>query len=117
MPPNTFTEDEVNQMLANQEIKLRITGVEKAVTTLTKNMVEHMTKEEREMDQIMEAIEKVGKERRESETSVREDMRKMHNYNNDTFIKKSELKLYVSLIIASILASFGSLAWFIKYLQ
>ncbi|MCK5127656.1 MAG: hypothetical protein KAR42_15470 [candidate division Zixibacteria bacterium] len=108
---STFTEEEVNQMLANQEIKLRITGVENAISTLTKNMVEHMTTEEREMDQIMEAIEAVGKERRDCEIKLNKTADERHEQYHKIFVKRRDLYVVAAAIIISITSAFAFFTW------
>lgn len=104
MPPETFTEEEVNQMLANQEIKLRLDGVEGSINLMDERMTQNFRKEERQGDLIMKKIAEGAEERRRNEKTLRDEI-----YSK--FVKKTDLKMYAYIIIFAVTTTVGFVTW------
>ena len=111
MPPKDYSEEEVNQMLANQEVKLRITGVEEALSGLKERIIKHMHDEEREMETLMTAIERSGDERRKAEAVMTAKADERHEAYHKMFVKRKDLYIGVALLIAGFTAAAGLIAY------
>lgn len=106
-----FSEDQVNAMLETQAIKLRLDGIEEALKTISKDMLNHTSSEEHEVRAIIRAVEKGANERRKSETELKASIAKMDKDNHDKFVKKTDLKLYAILIVSSVTIAVSVITW------
>ena len=106
-----YSEEAVDQMLKNQEVKLRLDGVELEVRGMRSSLEKHMGNEEREMNDLLKAIEDSGIERRDSEARVHKRITDNIAHNETTFVKKADLKLYAILIIAAVSITTGFITY------
>lgn len=109
--PKEYTEEEVNQMLANQELKLRITGVENILNGLNTSIVKHMHDEEREMETLMGAIEQSSDDRRKAESEIAKKADERHEAYHRMFVKRKDLYIAVGLLIAGFSAAAALIAY------
>ena len=111
MSPKEYSEEQVNQMLANQEVKSRIDGVEKVLHGLKDTMIKHMHDEEREMSTLMRLIEHSGDERRKVESEIMKKVDERHETYHRLFVKRKDLYIAVALLIAGFSAAAALIAY------
>ena len=107
----TYTEEEVNQMLANQAISIRLDGLENAVKELTSKMVSHMEGEEELTEQLLVKIAEGANDRRKCEADLRRHISDNHESYHATFVKKTDLRVYAMIIITAVTMTTGFVTW------
>jgi len=111
MTEPTYTEAEVNKMLGEQKTNIRLDGIENTIKDVNKMMVDHMSDEKNDTENVMKAIEQSGKERRECETKLRSELQTMDSDHHEKFVKKADLKNYAFLIIFAVTGTTGFITW------
>jgi hypothetical protein len=106
-----YTEEEVNRMLAEQSIKIRLEGVETSLMSLREDILERMAGERGNYVKLMAAIENGSNERRQTEANLRAEMSVNHREYHTTFVKKTDLKLYAFLVISAVTFTTGFITW------
>jgi len=112
MPPETYTEEEVNRMLAEQRINMRLDGVEIELKELIQALREHMHEEDADNKQLINLIESGANERRRVEKELHERISENDTHYNNTFVKHSQLRLYVVLVITAVTFTSGAITYF-----
>lgn len=122
MTGHTYPEDEVNRMLGEQADKHRkemeaqatnhrLDNIDLSVKAINDKVCELMSEEKEEKTQILEAIERAGKERRECEVKLTSKIDDANEYNHKTFVKKTDLRMYTIIIIFAVTFTTGFITW------
>lgn len=121
-----ISESEVNKMLGEQAEKYnqhlteqlqnrdrdhKLDKISSSVSHIDKKICEHIITEKEEKTAIMDALEKVGNERRQCETEVNERIDSMVEDNHKTFVKKSALRNYAVVIITAVTLTTSFITW------
>ncbi len=112
MPEPIYTESQMNQMLSDQKINLRLNGIEDAINKLSTEIAEHKTLEKKDTAMVMDEVEKGNEERRKCEEDLKDKFIKMDAKHYKIFVKKSELKVYTAIIILTVSITTGFITWF-----
>lgn len=99
-----YTEEEANQMLANQEIKIRLDGVEDAINLMDDRMTQYFREDGRQSEQIMAKINEGSNERRRDEQTLKDEI-------YSTFVKKVDLRTYAFLVITAVTVTVSVITW------
>jgi len=108
---DTYTEEEVNRMLADQKTYLRLDGVESAVKELTLTVTNHIRDEKTGQKELLKKVSEGSIERRQCEGGLRKTISDHHELYHGTFVKKTDLKLYAVIIIAAVSITTGFITW------
>lgn len=118
----SFSEDEVNKMLGeqaekhegqmrDQEFNHRLEHVDTTINSVKDLICTHMGEGKKEKEKLLIAIESVGAERRQCEDRVNEKIEGMNEYNHNTFVKKTDLRIYSFLIVFAVTGTTGFITW------
>ena len=108
---DAYTEEEVNQMLATQAINLRLEHLTEAVTVLDTRVTAGMRDEERGQAKMMHKIEEGANDRRRAETELKKEAELRHQEYHDTFVKKSDLRMYAILVITAVTMTVSAITY------
>lgn len=99
----------LTEQLQNRDRDHKLDNIISSVSHVDKKICEHIEDEKKEKVAIMDALEKVGNERRQCETEINdridaivEDNHAANEQNHATFVKKSALRNYAIIIITAV---------------
>jgi len=109
----TFSETEVNKMLGeqaekhdaeirDQAVNHQLENIDTNVNSVKEKVCKHVDDAKQEKEKILKAIENVGAERRHCEDRVNTKIDDMHEYNHNTFVKKTDLRIWALLIVGAV---------------
>ena len=88
----------LDEKIRNRDIDHKLDNISSSVSHVDKKICEHITIEKEEKKAVMDAIEKIGKERRQGEIDIHQRIDAM----DDKFVKKTALRNYAILIITAV---------------
>lgn len=111
-----FNEEQVNEMLGAQKAKyetalreqsmdFRLEHIDSNLSSVKDKVCKHVEDDKLEKEKILGAITDMGRERRQCEERVNNEIKELNDYNHNTFVKKSDLKMYAFLIVFAVSAT------------
>lgn len=107
----TYSQEEMDNMKMELDVNYRLTNIERTCDDISDAVLKHVAIEKKDFSDLMAALEQSATERRKCEADLRTTISENSKVYYNTFVKKSDLKLYASLIMITVVAATGFQAY------
>jgi len=106
-----YTEEDVKEIKDSLNTNFRLTNIEKTCAEISKSVLKSIASENKDSIEIKTAIEHANNDRRKCEANLKQKMEDHSAEYYEAFVKKTDLKIYATLIMLTIAGTAAFQAW------